>query len=93
MDKIIKFALIPRQNVSCIYTLNPRRHFCTFSTFMDIVRIFWVINFFFFLLVLIFLWSKMYMITKKTDELFALLKQSNEVKTDEAPEKPASSKS
>jgi len=60
---------------------------------MDVVRIFWVINFFFFLLVLIFLWSKMYMITKKTDELFTLLKQSNEVKPDESPEKAEPSKS
>jgi len=46
---------------------------------MDVVRIFWVINFFFFLLVLIFLWSKMYLITKKINDLLSIIKQSNDL--------------
>jgi hypothetical protein len=46
---------------------------------MDVVRIFWIINFFFFLLVLIFLWSKMYLISKKIKDLSATIKQSSEI--------------
>lgn len=46
---------------------------------MDVVRIFWVINFFFFLLVLIFLWSKMYLITRKINDVLSIIKQCNEM--------------
>jgi len=46
---------------------------------MEIVRIIWIINFFFFLLVLIFLWSKIYLATKKINELSAIIKSSNEI--------------
>jgi hypothetical protein len=54
---------------------------------MDFIRIFWVINFFFFLLVLIFLWSKMYLITKKINELLFTVKQCDEIPEDDAQEK------
>lgn len=46
---------------------------------MEIVRILWIINFFFFLLVLIFLWSKIYLATKKINELSAIIKSSSEI--------------
>jgi hypothetical protein len=46
---------------------------------MEIVRIIWIINFFFFLLVLIFLWSKIYLATKKINELAAIIKSTNEI--------------
>ena len=46
---------------------------------MDVVRIFWVINFFFFLLVLIFLWSKMYLITRKINDLLSTIKACDEI--------------
>lgn len=46
---------------------------------MDVLRIFWIINFFFFLLVLIFLWSKMYLITKKINDLLSTIKQCDDL--------------
>jgi hypothetical protein len=46
---------------------------------MDVVRIVWIINFFFFLLVLIFLWSKMYLITKKINDLLSTIKKCDEI--------------
>jgi hypothetical protein len=46
---------------------------------MDVVRIFWIINFFFFLLVLIFLWSKMYLITGKIKDLLSIIKSCDEI--------------
>jgi hypothetical protein len=49
---------------------------------MDVVRILWTVNFFFFLLVLIFLWSKMYLVTKKINEVTALLKACEQTSPD-----------
>jgi hypothetical protein len=46
---------------------------------MDVVRIIWIVNFFFFLLVLIFLWSKMYLVMRKINELIAIIKSCDEI--------------
>jgi hypothetical protein len=46
---------------------------------MDFIRILWSINFFFFVLVLIFIWSKMYLISRRIDELLSIIKKSDEL--------------
>ncbi|HEX7510497.1 MAG TPA: hypothetical protein VF335_04300 [Chitinivibrionales bacterium] len=39
----------------------------------------WSINFFFFVLVLIFIWSKMYLISRKINEVLSILKKGDEL--------------
>ena len=46
---------------------------------MDVIRILWAFNFFFFLLVLIFLWSKTYLIAGKVNDVLSLIKQCDEI--------------
>ena len=46
---------------------------------MDIIRIIWTINFFFFLLILIFLWSKLYLISRKITDLISILRKCDEL--------------
>ncbi len=46
---------------------------------MEIVRIIWIVNFFFFLLVLIFLWSKIYLVAKKIGQLTSIIKNCDEI--------------
>jgi hypothetical protein len=52
---------------------------------MEVVRIFWIITFFFFLLVLIFLWSKIYLIMKKINDLLAIIKKCNDLASEGTP--------
>jgi len=52
---------------------------------MDIIRILWVINFFLFLLTLIFVWSKLYSISQRMKDIVALIKKCNEVSLEENP--------
>jgi hypothetical protein len=46
---------------------------------MDVVRIICIINFFFFLLVLILLWNKMYLVTEKITEVVGIINKCNSV--------------
>jgi hypothetical protein len=46
---------------------------------MDIIRILWIINFFLFLLTLIFIWSKLLSISQRIDEIVSVLKKCNEI--------------
>jgi hypothetical protein len=46
---------------------------------MEILRIIWIINFFFFLLILFYLWSKISLILKKNNELIDLLKKCDDL--------------
>jgi hypothetical protein len=47
---------------------------------MELLRTIWIINFFFFLLVLMFLWSKLYLIQRKMNEVSGLVKSCNAFK-------------
>jgi cell division protein FtsL len=58
---------------------------------MDIIRTIWIVNFFFFLLVLIFLWSKLYLVSRKIAELSQTIKKFDEFK-EVAPAEPESQK-
>jgi uncharacterized membrane protein YhaH (DUF805 family) len=49
------------------------------KTSMDIIRTIWIINFFFFLLVLIFLWSKLYLISRRMSDLLSILKKNEQL--------------
>jgi hypothetical protein len=42
---------------------------------MDIVRTIWIVNFFFFVLILIFAWSKIYLITRRIDAILMMIKK------------------
>jgi hypothetical protein len=46
---------------------------------MEIIRIVWVVVLLFFMLILFFAWSKMYLIGKKLDALTALIRKSDEL--------------
>jgi hypothetical protein len=56
---------------------------------MDIVRTLWIVNFFFFVLILIFLWSKIYLIGRRIDEILTIVKKSDELPEIETIETPA----
>jgi hypothetical protein len=46
---------------------------------MDIVRILWIVNFFFFVLILIFMWSKIYLVGRRIDDIISIVKKSDEL--------------
>jgi hypothetical protein len=46
---------------------------------MDIIRVIWIINFFFFLLILIFLWSKLYLISRRMNDLSSIVRKCNQL--------------
>ena len=55
---------------------------------MDIVRTLWIVNFFFFVLILIFMWSKIYLIGRRIDEILVIVKKSDELPEIETVETP-----
>jgi hypothetical protein len=46
---------------------------------MDIVRTLWIVNFFFFVLILIFMWSKIYLIGRRIDDIVSIVKKCDEL--------------
>ena len=46
---------------------------------MDIVLILWIVNFFFFVLILIFMWSKIYLVGRRIDDIISIVKKSDEL--------------
>ena len=49
---------------------------------MNQLRIFWGINFFFFALILIYLWSKIIIISRKINRMRGLIKEAEGLKTE-----------
>jgi hypothetical protein len=57
---------------------------------MEAVKIIWVVNFFFFSLILFFVWSKLYVISKKIKKCTAILEETDKVGSEmNKDEKPA----
>ena len=59
---------------------------------MEIVKVIWAVNFFFFSLILFFVWSKIYIISKRIKKTTSLIEEIDKVTTDqpaEAGTKPA----
>jgi hypothetical protein len=46
---------------------------------MEIIRILWIVNFFLFLLTLIFVWSKLYSISQRMNDIISIIKKSDEL--------------
>jgi predicted membrane channel-forming protein YqfA (hemolysin III family) len=46
---------------------------------MDMIQAFWVVNFFLFLLTLIFIWSKFYSISLRIKDILSILKKFDEL--------------
>jgi len=46
---------------------------------MDIIQILWVINFFLFLLTLIFIWSKFYSISLRIKDILSIIKKCDDL--------------
>lgn len=46
---------------------------------MDIVRTLWIVNFFFFVLILIFMWSKIYLVGRRIDDIISIVKKCGEL--------------
>jgi len=44
---------------------------------MELVKVAWVLNFFLFSFILLFIWSKLYVITRKVEALSSLIKKSS----------------
>ena len=60
-----------------------------YQVHMDIVRTLWIVNFFSFVLILIFMWSKIYLVGRRIDDIISIVKKCDDLPEIEAVEAKA----